>query len=90
MGTSAERSSSNTEYFTRGDKIPGLQVRVILISAVDHMRHRAISRSTEWTSSQLVKLSNTPADGLSRKRKALSSWNSSRIVMAVTRMYTSP
>jgi len=26
MGTSAERSSSNTEYFTRGDKIPGLQV----------------------------------------------------------------
>ncbi|KAF7377743.1 Pyruvate dehydrogenase E1 component subunit alpha [Mycena sanguinolenta] len=25
MGTSAERSSSNTEYFTRGDKIPGLQ-----------------------------------------------------------------
>jgi pyruvate dehydrogenase E1 component alpha subunit len=26
MGTSAERSSSNTAYFTRGDKIPGLQV----------------------------------------------------------------
>jgi len=26
MGTPAERSSSNTEYFTRGDKIPGLQV----------------------------------------------------------------
>ena len=26
MGTSAERSSSNTEYFTRGDKIPGIQV----------------------------------------------------------------
>ena len=26
MGTSAARSSSNTEYFTRGDKIPGLQV----------------------------------------------------------------
>lgn len=29
MGTSAERSSSNTEYFTRGDKIPGLQVGLI-------------------------------------------------------------
>jgi pyruvate dehydrogenase E1 component alpha subunit len=26
MGTPAERSSSNTEYFTRGDKIPGIQV----------------------------------------------------------------
>jgi pyruvate dehydrogenase E1 component alpha subunit len=26
MGTSAERSSSNTAYFTRGDKIPGIQV----------------------------------------------------------------
>lgn len=26
MGTSAERSSSNTKYFTRGDQIPGLQV----------------------------------------------------------------
>jgi pyruvate dehydrogenase E1 component subunit alpha len=25
MGTSAERSSSNTEYFKRGDLIPGLQ-----------------------------------------------------------------
>lgn len=27
MGTSAERSSMNTEYFKRGDLIPGLQVR---------------------------------------------------------------
>ncbi|KAF8634533.1 hypothetical protein AX15_000832 [Amanita polypyramis BW_CC] len=26
MGTSAERSSSNTAYYTRGDKIPGIQV----------------------------------------------------------------
>ena len=26
MGTPAERSSSNTEYYTRGDKIPGIQV----------------------------------------------------------------
>jgi pyruvate dehydrogenase E1 component alpha subunit len=29
MGTSAERSSSNTEYFTRGDKIPGIQAKWI-------------------------------------------------------------
>jgi pyruvate dehydrogenase E1 component alpha subunit len=26
MGTSAERSSQNTSFFTRGDQIPGLQV----------------------------------------------------------------
>lgn len=26
MGTPANRSSSNTAYYTRGDKIPGLQV----------------------------------------------------------------
>jgi hypothetical protein len=26
MGTSAERSSSNTQYYTRGDLIPGIQV----------------------------------------------------------------
>ena len=29
MGTSAERASMNTEYFTRGDKIPGIQVSPI-------------------------------------------------------------
>jgi pyruvate dehydrogenase E1 component alpha subunit len=33
MGTSAERSSSNTEYFTRGDKIPGLQVSTSFLSS---------------------------------------------------------
>lgn len=33
MGTSAERSSSNTEYFTRGDKIPGLQVSTPFLSS---------------------------------------------------------
>lgn len=27
MGTSSARSSSNTKYYTRGDQIPGLQVR---------------------------------------------------------------
>jgi pyruvate dehydrogenase E1 component alpha subunit len=26
MGTSAERSSQNTAFFTRGDQIPGIQV----------------------------------------------------------------
>jgi pyruvate dehydrogenase E1 component alpha subunit len=26
MGTSAERSSANTQYYTRGDNIPGIQV----------------------------------------------------------------
>ncbi|KAG1734348.1 mitochondrial pyruvate dehydrogenase E1 component beta subunit [Suillus lakei] len=34
MGTSAERSSSNTEYFTRGDKIPGLQVNGTLCNTL--------------------------------------------------------
>lgn len=34
MGTSAARSSSNTEYFTRGDKIPGLQVMVSFVSLI--------------------------------------------------------
>jgi len=28
MGTSAERSSSNPQYFTRGDLIPGIQVHL--------------------------------------------------------------
>ena len=29
MGTSAERSSANTSYYTRGDSIPGIQVGAI-------------------------------------------------------------
>ncbi|KAI6010439.1 Dehydrogenase, E1 component, partial [Pisolithus microcarpus] len=36
MSTSEERSSSNTEYFTRGDKIPGLQVNGTDIIASRH------------------------------------------------------
>jgi len=45
MGTSAERSSSNTEYFTRGDKIPGLQVNGMDIIAAKH----AVEYARRWT-----------------------------------------
>ena len=44
MGTSAERSSSNTEYFTRGDKIPGLQVNGMDIIASKH----AVQYARKW------------------------------------------
>ncbi|EIM89567.1 pyruvate dehydrogenase e1 component alpha subunit [Stereum hirsutum FP-91666 SS1] len=44
MGTSAERSSSNTEYFTRGDKIPGLQVNGMDIIAVA----QGVKYAREW------------------------------------------
>jgi pyruvate dehydrogenase E1 component alpha subunit len=33
MGASSARSSSNTEYFTGGDKTPGLQVTALVHSA---------------------------------------------------------
>jgi len=46
MGTSAERSSSNTEYFTRGDRIPGLQVNgmdiIATLQAVKFARKWAV------------------------------------------------
>jgi pyruvate dehydrogenase E1 component alpha subunit len=29
MGTSAERASANTAYYTRGDTIPGIQVGTV-------------------------------------------------------------
>jgi len=44
MGTSAERSSSNTEYFTRGDKIPGLQVNGMDIIA----SRNAVQYARKW------------------------------------------
>jgi pyruvate dehydrogenase E1 component alpha subunit len=47
MGTSAERSSMNTDYFTRGDKIPGLQVNGMDILAV----RQACSWAKEWVTS---------------------------------------
>ncbi|KIY67286.1 pyruvate dehydrogenase e1 component alpha subunit [Cylindrobasidium torrendii FP15055 ss-10] len=45
MGTSAERSSMNTEYFTRGDKIPGIQVNGMDIIAT----RQAIEFARKWT-----------------------------------------
>jgi len=47
MGTSAERSSQNTEFFTRGDKIPGLQVNGMDILACK----QAVAWAKEWTTS---------------------------------------
>jgi len=47
MGTSAERSSSNTAYYTRGDLIPGLQVNAMDVLAV----RRAIQFAKEHTTS---------------------------------------
>ncbi|KAF8163815.1 mitochondrial pyruvate dehydrogenase E1 component beta subunit [Crassisporium funariophilum] len=44
MGTSAARSSSNTEYFTRGDKIAGLQVNGMDIIAAK----RAVEYARKW------------------------------------------
>lgn len=47
MGTSAERSSMNTNFFTRGDQIPGLQVNGMDILAV----RQACQWAKEWTTS---------------------------------------
>ncbi|PPQ79298.1 hypothetical protein CVT24_007783, partial [Panaeolus cyanescens] len=44
MGTSAARSSSNTEYFTRGDKIPGIQVNGMDIIAAK----QAVAFARNW------------------------------------------
>ncbi|KIK03665.1 hypothetical protein K443DRAFT_676506 [Laccaria amethystina LaAM-08-1] len=44
MGTSAARSSSNTEYYTRGDKIPGLQVNGMDIIATK----QAVAYARKW------------------------------------------
>ena len=44
MGTSAERASMNTEYFTRGDKIPGLQANGMDVLAV----RQAAAFARDW------------------------------------------
>jgi pyruvate dehydrogenase E1 component alpha subunit len=44
MGTSAERSSSNTEYFTRRDKIPGIQANGMDIIA----SAQAVKYARDW------------------------------------------
>ena len=44
MGTSAERSSSNTEYFTRGDKIPGIQANGMDVIA----SAQAVKYARDW------------------------------------------
>lgn len=45
MGTSAERSSSNIEYYKRGDVIPGLQVNAMDIMSV----YQASKWAKQWT-----------------------------------------
>lgn len=34
MGTSVERAAASTDYYKRGDFIPGLRVRTVLIASV--------------------------------------------------------
>ena len=44
MGTAAERSSMNTEYYKRGDLIPGIQVNGMDIIAVK----KAVQHTRDW------------------------------------------
>lgn len=88
MGTSAERSSSNTEYFTRGDKIPGLQVRFVLFSSVSHEANSIIVyRLMEWISLQQSALSNSLGNGQLMTKGVPFYLNSLHIVMEDTRTF---
>jgi hypothetical protein len=44
MGTSAERSSANPNYYTRGDTIPGIQVRPTAPFLEHHVAERVDGR----------------------------------------------
>lgn len=47
MGTSAERSSSNTKYYKRGDVLPGIRVDGMDILAVRNATEFAINYVNE-------------------------------------------
>ena len=47
MGTSAERSSMNTAYYTRGDQIPGIQANGMDIIA----SYQAAKFARDWVNS---------------------------------------
>lgn len=47
MGTSAERSSSNTDYYTRGDALPGIWVDGMDVLAVKSASEFAIKYVVE-------------------------------------------
>ena len=64
MGTSAERSSANTAYYTRGDTIPGIQVSTVTVYLIcveiDHLGqvnamdiiavHQSVKFAKQWVS----------------------------------------